>query len=207
VHDSPVYSYEKLRTEADKFLLKHHSSGNIPVPIEKIVEFDFSINIVPVLGLRREFEIEGFTSSNLKNIYVDEYVYTDRINRYRFTLAHEIGHIVLHHHLYEAHKFRSIHGWKEFINSMTEKEHSWLEYQGYAFAGLILVPKDILVKHTNEWAKKIKDKKISMQKNWDFAWELITQHVAKAFLVSPDVIEKRLEKDEIKKKYMKRYDE
>ena len=41
-----------------------------------------------------------------------------------------------------------------------------------------------------------------MEKNWDFAWELITEHVAKAFLVSPDVIEKRMEKDGVKKKYI-----
>ena len=66
--------------------------------IEEIVEFDFRINIVPVLGLQREFEVEGFTSGDLKNIYVDEYTYTDRITRYRFTLAHEMGHIVLHRH-------------------------------------------------------------------------------------------------------------
>lgn len=42
-----------------------------------------------------------------------------------------------------------------------------------------------------------------MEKNWDFSWELITEHVAKDFLVSPDVIEKRLEKDGVKKKYLK----
>jgi hypothetical protein len=201
--DIPVYSYEDLRKKADDFLHKHHPSGDIPVPIEEIVEFDFGINIVPVLGLQREFEVEGFTSGDLKNIYVDEYVYTDRITRYRFTLAHEIGHIVLHRHLYSAHKFKSIDGWKEFINSLTEKEHSWLEYQGYAFAGLVLVPGEKLVKSTVEWTRKIRDKGISLEKNWDFAWELITEHVAKAFQVSPDVIEKRMEKDELKKKYMK----
>jgi hypothetical protein len=201
--DIPVYSYEDLRKKADKFLQDHHPSSNIPVPIEEIVEFDFEINIVPVLGLQREFEVEGFTSGDLQNIYVDEYVYTDRITRYRFTLAHEIGHIVLHRHLYRAHQFDSIEGWKEFINSMSEEEHSWLEYQGYAFAGLILVPGEKLVQSTAEWTKKIKEKRISMKKNWDFAWELITEHVAKAFLVSPDVIEKRMEKDGIKKKYMR----
>jgi len=32
-----------------------------------------------------------------------------------------------------------------------------------------------------------------------FAWELITEHVAKAFPVSPDVVEKRMEKDGIKR--------
>jgi hypothetical protein len=201
--DIPIYSYEDLRKKADEFLHKYHPSGNIPIPIEEIVEFEFRINIVPVLGLQREFEVEGFSASDLKNIYVDEYIYTDRVTRYRFTLAHEIGHIVLHRHLYKAHKFSSIHGWKGFINSMTEEEHSWLEYQGYSFAGLVLVPKNSLLKYTNEWTKKIKDKGISMEKNWDFAWELIIEHVAKAFLVSPDVIEKRVEKDGVKNVYMK----
>ncbi|MBM4140514.1 MAG: ImmA/IrrE family metallo-endopeptidase [Nitrospira sp.] len=159
--DIPVCSYEDLRKKADEFLHEHHPSGNIPVPIEEIVEFDFGINIVPVLGLQREFEVEGFISGDLKSIYVDEYIYTDRITRYRFTLAHEIGHVVLHRHLYASHKFKSIPRWKEFINSLTEEEHSWLEYQGYAFAGLVLVPKQHLVKYTNEWTKKIKDKGIS----------------------------------------------
>ena len=44
--------------------------------------------------------------------------------------------------------------------------------------------------------KEIKAKGISMEKNWDFTWELITEHVAhgiaKHFEVSDQVIEKRL---------------
>ena len=197
----PIHSYEDLRKKADEFLATYNPSGAIPVPIEEIVEFDFGINVVPVLGLQREFEVEGFTSSDLKNIYVDEYVYTDYLNRYRFTLAHEIGHIVLHKNLYNANRFSSIAGWKEFINSMTEEEHGWLEYQGYAFAGLILVPRENLIKHTTEWVKRIKGKSVSLKQNWDFAWELITAHLGKAFQVSSSVIEKRLDKDGIKENY------
>lgn len=199
----PIYSYDDLRKKTDDFLLTHNPSATIPVPIEEIVEFEFNINIVPVLALQREFEVEGFTSSDLKNIYVDEYVYTNYLNRYRFTLAHEIGHIVLHRNLYRVNRFSSIAEWKEFINSMTEEEHGWLEYQGYAFAGLILVPLENLIKHTNEWVKRIKGKDISIEKNWDFAWELITEHLGKAFQVSSSVIEKRLDKDGIKRRYMK----
>ncbi len=199
----PVHSYEDLRKKADEFLSAYNPSGAIPVPIEEIVEFDFNINIVPVLGLQREFEVEGFTSSDLKNIYVDEYVYTDYLNRYRFTLAHEIGHIVLHRNLYNANRFSSIAGWKEFINSLSEEEHGWLEYQGYAFAGLVLVPRGSLIKHTSEFVKRIKGKKISLEQNWDFTWELIIEHLGKAFQVSSSVIEKRLDKDSIKEKYKK----
>lgn len=201
--DIPFYSYEDLCKKADEFLCTHNPSGTIPVPIEKIVEFEFDINIVPVLGLQREIEVEGFTSSDLKNIYVDEYVYTEYINRYRFTVAHEIGHIVLHRNLYRSNRFSSIAEWKEFINSMTEEEHGWLEYQGYAFAGLILAPRENLIKHTKEWVKKIEGKGVSLEKNWDFAWELIMEHLGKAFQVSASVIEKRLDKDGIKKMYMK----
>ena len=199
----PIHSYEDLRKKADEFLVTYNPSGAIPVPIEEIVEFDFGINVVPVLGLQREFEVEGFTSSDLKNIYVDEYVYTDYLNRYRFTLAHEIGHIILHRNLYNANRFSSIARWKEFINSMTEEEHGWLEYQGYAFAGLVLVPRESLTKHTSELVKKIKGKKISLEQNWDFAWELIIAHLGKAFQVSSSVIEKRVDKDGIKEKYKK----
>ena len=197
----PIYSYDDLCKKADDFLRTHNPSAAIPVPIGEIVEFEFNINIVPVLALQREFEVEGFTSSDLKNIYVDEYVYTNYLNRYRFTLAHEIGHIVLHRNLYRTNRFSSIAEWKEFINSMTEEEHGWLEYQGYAFAGLILVPRENLIKHTNEWVKRIKGKDISIEKNWDFAWELITEHLVKAFQVSSSVKEKRLDKDGIKENY------
>lgn len=197
--DIPIYSYEDLRNKADEFLRTYNPSGTIPVPIEEIVEFDFGINIVPVLGLQREFEVEGFTSSDLQNIYVDEYVYSDHVNRYRFTLAHEIGHIVLHNVLYKRHNFSSISAWKEFINSMTEKDHGWLEYQGYAFAGLILVPRESLLKHTGKMINKITDMNILLKDNWDFAWALIGDHLGKIFQVSSSVIEKRLGKDGIKK--------
>jgi hypothetical protein len=84
---------------------------------------------------------------------------------------------------------------------MTEEEHGWLEYQGYAFAGLVLVPREPLVKHAGEWVKRIKAKGISLVHNWDFAWELITEHLGKEFQVSASVIEKRLEKDGIKSGY------
>jgi len=66
---------------------------------------------------------------------------------------------------------------------------------------LVLVPRESLIKHTNEWVKRIKGKKISLEQNWDFAWELIIAHLGKAFQVSSSVIEKRLDKDDIKENY------
>lgn len=85
---APYHSYDDLRRQADAFLANHHPAGTIPVPIEEIIEFQLSIDIVPMPGLHTLIETDGFITSDLKEIYVDELVYTKWPNRYRFTLAH-----------------------------------------------------------------------------------------------------------------------
>ncbi|MBI4378224.1 MAG: hypothetical protein HY578_03905 [Nitrospinae bacterium] len=63
------------------------------------------------------------------------------------------------------------------------------------------VPLGNLIRHTNECVKRIRGKGVSLKQNWDFAWELITAHLGKTFQVSSIVIEKRLDKDDIKENY------
>jgi len=48
-----VLSYDDLRREADEFLSEYHQSLSIPTPIEEIVEFDLSIDVIPIPGLSR----------------------------------------------------------------------------------------------------------------------------------------------------------
>ena len=38
----PHLSYDQLRRQAEAFLARYHASKHIPIPIEKIVEFDLS---------------------------------------------------------------------------------------------------------------------------------------------------------------------
>ncbi len=98
--DRPILSYRDLRVRAADFLRTHHPQGTIPVPIEEIVEFKYRIDIIPVHGLQQAFEIDGFISSDLKTITVDCFIYEHRPNRYRFTLAHELAHAVLHRKIF-----------------------------------------------------------------------------------------------------------
>ena len=132
---APILSYKDIRSRADLFLARHHPGREIPVPIEEIVEFQMGINIVPLPGLHRDFEIDGFASSDMKDIFVDEFVSSSRPGRYRFTLAHEVGHLVLHKNIYGAETFKTFKQWKEFHNSIPDQEHRWIEYQAYAFGG------------------------------------------------------------------------
>ncbi|MBI4602387.1 MAG: hypothetical protein HY721_10555 [Planctomycetes bacterium] len=87
----PRYSYAQIQSEAATFLARHHLAGTIPVPVEEVIELQLGIDIVPFPGLHRAFDTDGFTTSDLSAIYVEEYVYQNVPTRYRFTLAHELG--------------------------------------------------------------------------------------------------------------------
>ncbi|ODS34252.1 MAG: hypothetical protein SCARUB_00626 [Candidatus Scalindua rubra] len=198
----PIISYEGIRNSADNFLKQYHPSRDIPIPIEEIIEFQMRKDIIPLIGLHQSFEVYGFTSSDLSSIYVDEFVYKSRPGRYRFTLAHEVGHIVLHKEIYQKAKFQGIKEWKDFINSISDDKHSWLEYQSYAFGGLVLVPHEHLEKLTQSYVKFVRENKISLKENWDYVWDRIAAKLAKDFGVSTQVVEKRLGKDKIQEKYI-----
>jgi IrrE N-terminal-like domain len=193
----PRHSYEELRKRTDNFLRTYNPKGTIPVPIEEIVEFEFGINIVPIPGLHQGFEIDGFISSDLTVISVDQFVYESRPGRYRFTLAHELGHAVLHRRVYEKASISSIKEWKQFVAEIDLQDYEWLEWQAYAFAGLILVPQVPLKKKFAKAVDQAEEAGLSIRKAGDVAKLYISSWLAKEFDVSSQVIEKRLDKDKL----------
>ncbi len=107
---------DQINSGAESFLNIYNSSGTIPVPIEEIIEFQLQIDIIPVPGLKDSFEkvgldIDAFISSDFRSITVDKYIQEKISNRYRFTLAHEIGHMQLHRYLYTQFRFNDIGDW------------------------------------------------------------------------------------------------
>lgn len=192
----PHLSYDKLRLYSEAFLTKYHSTQQIPVPIEDIIEFQLHIDIVPLPGLEEAFETVGFTASTLDEISVDQYVYEHQPGRYRFTLAHEVGHVVLHAELFKEHRFRGVDEWKRFVQAFPDLDLSRLEWQAHSFAGLVLVPSEALKRELTSVARQVKAKSVS--KEMDFAKGLIVDMVANRFQVSGDVIERRLNFDQIK---------
>jgi hypothetical protein len=96
---APYFRYDDLRRRAEAFLAEHHPSSKIPVPIESIVEFRFGIDIVPMPGLS-SFDTVAYLTQDLAEIRVDEFVYRCRPSRFRFSLAHELAHHVLHSDIY-----------------------------------------------------------------------------------------------------------
>ena len=188
------YPYEKIAAIAANFLSKYHPADNYPTPIEEIIEFQLRMDIIPIPGLHKAFDVDGFLSSDLSSISVDLDLSESRPGRYRFTLAHEVGHSVLHHELYKQNKFSNIDNWRKFVASFPKDQYSWVEWHANVFAGLVLVPPAQLAKRYKYHAKQVKRLNIY---NPEVALEAVSRFLAEDFVVSAEVIKRRLEKDRL----------
>ena len=193
---APYFSYDVLRERAETFLDKYHSQRTIPIPIEEIVEFQFEMDIVPEPGLHSHFDIDSYITADLQEIRIDEFVYESRPGRYRFSLAHELGHRVLHKEVFAKLAFQKISEWKKLIvSAIPEREYGYLEYQANSFAGLVLVPQTDLAEKYRDVCSLIESHGISMQNDSEVAQNFIAEHLAEYFVVSPAVIHRRLQYD------------
>ena len=188
----PYKNHDHIEKVAADFLHKYHPKDVYPTPIEEIVEFKLSIDIIPIPGLHEIIEIDGFISSDLSNISVDEYVYKHRQGRYRFTLAHEVGHAIMHEGVYRHRGFNTTGDWKDFMETFPENEWSWLEWQANQFAGLVLVPSHHLEKRVKYHSKQIRALGI---KSEDVIMDRIIELLARDFVVSREVILRRIDKE------------
>ncbi len=68
----------------------------IPIPIEEVVEVDMGIEIFPIPAFFIRYGIVGYLSNDMNTLVVDEDTMKRYPARYRFTLAHELAHYLLH---------------------------------------------------------------------------------------------------------------
>ena len=189
----PFKDHGYIEKVAKAFMNKYHPEDTYPTPIEDIIELKMGINIIPIPGLSEAIDdVGGFISADLLSISVDDYVYKRVETRYRFTLAHEIGHSMMHRDAYSRHALYTTTDWKDFMESFPEKEWSWLEWQANQFAGLVLVPTHHLQKRFAHHAKQIKALGI---KNDEVLKDRAVELLSKDFIASRGVIQIRLQKE------------
>ncbi len=192
---SPYIKIEDIRTAADDFRKKYWHSDNIPVDIFEILEFELNIEIRTIFNLRETGDVDALLLGDLKTIVVDQNDFlNDRAqNRLRFSIAHEIGHVVLHSDVFKKISYSSIEEWIQFFQKIPEDQYTWMEQHAYEFAGRLLVPREKLI-------EKLKDT-VSIAENagfnsWDTSGESTREYIAHAiardFEVSEQAIEKRL---------------
>ena len=133
------YKSKKLLTSIANKFLRENWTNEFPVDVEVICD-NLGIGIVPIKGLNFEFGIDAFITSNFKTIYVDDDEFSKASPRYRFSIAHELGHLVLHKEFYP----KGIEGLNAILKASSEYSNKDSEFQANYFAGKILVPDEVL---------------------------------------------------------------
>lgn len=191
---APKYTKSEIWREADSFREKY-SKDIIPVDILNIVEFDLHINIQPVKSLRQTGDVEAILLGTNDTILVDEDEFLDDrfVNRMRFSIAHEVGHLILHSNVCSKFRPSSYEEWLKYIELMNDREYIEIEQQAYEFAGRLLVPKGMLDQKYQNAIVTLNGHGLTKD---DFEESVLKQYVAanicKDFGVSETVIKKRL---------------
>lgn len=120
-------------------------NGAYPVDVEAICD-DLGIGILPVSGLSKMFQVDAFISANFKSIYVDSCEFEKDSHRYRFSVAHELGHFILH----KRYCPNGVDDLKDWLNIFRKYINNYAEFQANYFAGSLLVPENELVKVLND---------------------------------------------------------
>lgn len=133
-----------VQSAALKFLSAHHSSLSLPIPIEEITEGKLGVSIQLIPGIKALLGIDAFITANFKSIIIDEQCYTSYPQRTRFSIAHEIGHKILHSDWYNHHGPKNIQEAFSFQEQLDSQTYKFMEIQADTFAGLTLVPTSCL---------------------------------------------------------------
>jgi len=140
----PFFNNQELKQKADELRTKYWDK-TVPVEIEQIIESRLKMEIIPIPGLYKKCNADALISSDWKTIYVDNDNYLDDryYNRLRFSLAHEIGHFILHQDLYASFNIKNL---EDFYSMIAELNNEYGIIEGHAnrFANFLLVPREAL---------------------------------------------------------------
>jgi Zn-dependent peptidase ImmA (M78 family) len=151
-------------------------------------------------GLREELDIDALLMGDLSSILLDKRSFmSPRLEyRLRFSVAHEIGHLILHRDIYAGLKHATAREWFDDISAIPEVEYGWVDWQAYEFAGRLLAPTDAL---REAFQTAVQTARAAGYADWlaadEAALDYIANRIAPKFGVSAEVIAKRLRAEQL----------
>lgn len=192
---APFIPKERIWQEADRLRAAHPAGRELPVKVLDLAEFDLHLDLVPVNGLREQLDIDALLMGDLKSILVDKRSFMSPRLEYRlhFSVAHEIGHLILHRDIYAGLQHSTAAEWFDYISAIPDVQYGWVEWQAYEFAGRLLVPPSAL---GEAFQAAIQSARAAGYSDWlaadEAALDYIATRIAPKFGVSAEVIAKRL---------------
>ena len=180
----PFMSKSEIASKAEG-LLNECWDGVFPIDIEKLCDY-LKIAILPVAGLADNFRIDAFISTDFKTIYADAEKYRRENHRYRFSVAHELGHYILHREYFSS-RVWSFEEWKDLSGSGVNRV---AEFQANYFAGSLLAPEEALLAMLNAelggsfarnyfttGSKELQNMLTSLQKLFNVSKEVVSRRI------------------------------
>lgn len=172
----------------------------LPVDIELIIETKLDIAIDPVAMMRDEAGVDACLSSDRSLLHVDlnYYINPKMLGRVRFSLAHEVGHWVLHKDLFDcylAHAPDNPIQWARLVREIYDDYAYLYEHQADEFASCLLVPESELRQIAGPILDTMRSRIPGLDNfSGDSVRNMIAPKINQHFGVSPGTIEVRLRK-------------
>jgi len=197
----PYLEYSRLGEFAEGVIAKHHPSRELPIPVEDIIDKKLGIDVFPLPGLTKAFSADGtdgivaFVNSSLDMITVDHDAWEAQTTRYRFSIAHELAHVVVHSAIFSKLSFDTLGRWKQAMKAMPVRHYMSLEWQANAFAEHLLVPTTELRVHLAGFVGEIK--KLGMDPRDDAIRLLVEKRLGDLFRAHSSVVYRRIERERL----------
>lgn len=194
---------EEIRRIADDFRNNPplDDVNTLPIDILYIVDVVLRFNLVDLPDLFADIRMDAAITPGDKTILVDRDALLGwekgirwREQRLRFSVAHELGHYLLHADYMAGVKFESFQSFKCW--ALQHQNNLQAEYQANEFAGRFLIPLPALTQEYDDYAKRA----AIADPTWheiEGMREHIARKMAPRFGVNHQVIEIRLDKEGI----------
>lgn len=133
-----------------------HIKGN-RVDVEGLILGKHKLQIEAFVDLRRKWDTYGFLNVDGDRIYVDADLMDDEYEekKYRFTLAEELAHYLIHRNVLS--KCKSVEERVRFERSLGDDVMDRMDRQAKALASAILMPKFLFEPLVESLAEKCRD--------------------------------------------------
>lgn len=142
VQDFPLWQLENIAQEVLKDA--EYCIQRYRVDIEILIETRYRIIIDVHYNLQKQYGVMAYMLIYGNRLFIDDRLIDDPrlTKRYRFTLAEELAHFIIHKHVYKD--CRTIEERIEMESLLTGQEQWFLETNAKALASAILMPKTII---------------------------------------------------------------
>ncbi len=153
----PNFTHKESEAIAEKLLGEYGfiEKGILPIDIELLAnKRKCYVSVIP--GVYRNRGVKGIAWKNTSNgrfeILIDEDHYTNDDKSYRFTIAEELAHSILHSSFFE--NISTIEQRILFEKNLDEEDHRRFEMQAKRFANHLLLPTSLFLPKIEEWMKQ-----------------------------------------------------